>query len=163
MKPALSKEEENPVKTRFNWPAWLAFLLSVITFLSYPLLFVRFPTTRDVPWANLLLLGITLIFLVMGIRRAFARERMHPTRSKIVGSLLATLSIVVLGLFVFSIFIAARWMPASLGAPKVGQKAPDFVLPDSDGNSVSLAELLSKPINGSQPKGVLLIFYRGYW
>jgi peroxiredoxin len=70
---------------------------------------------------------------------------------------------VILGLFVFTIFVAGRWLPASKGAPQVGQVVPNFVLPDTNGNQVSLDELLVSPINGSAPKGVLLVFYRGYW
>jgi len=71
---------------------------------------------------------------------------------------------VVLGLFVFTVFIFARLLPASHGAPQVGQQAPAFTLADTTGRQVSLSELLSTPFNGSaSPKGVLLIFYRGYW
>jgi peroxiredoxin len=54
-------------------------------------------------------------------------------------------------------------LPASKGAPQVGQKMPEFSLPDADGKQVSLNELLSTPVDGQSPKGVLLIFYRGYW
>jgi len=40
---------------------------------------------------------------------------------------------------------------------------PPFSLPDATGKQVSLTELLTAPVNGSAPKGVLLVFYRGYW
>jgi hypothetical protein len=66
-------------------------------------------------------------------------------------------------MFVFGFFVFARWLPPSKGAPQVGQKAPEFLLMDTTGKSVSLGELLSTPINGNAPKGVLLVFYRGYW
>ena len=46
---------------------------------------------------------------------------------------------------------------------KVGQKAPDFTLTDSNDKPVTLAQLLTEPINNQPPKAVLLIFYRGYW
>jgi hypothetical protein len=38
-------------------------------------------------------------------------------------------------------------------------------LTDTSGKQVSLAELLRSPIKEGQaaPKGVLLVFYRGYW
>jgi hypothetical protein len=37
-------------------------------------------------------------------------------------------------------------------------------LADTGGATVTLASLLSTPISASQPtKGVVLIFYRGYW
>ena len=55
-------------------------------------------------------------------------------------------------------------LPASKGAPAVGQKAPDFTLPDAGGKPLSLADVLAgKDVEGKKPNGVLLIFYRGYW
>ena len=148
---------------RFNWPLWVGFLLTFAAFLSYFFVFVWFPVTRDFPWANLLLFLIAAVLVVAGIRRGFASDRPHPTRSKIVTSIVALLSFGVIALFIFSIFIAARWLPASKGAPQVGQKAPEFSLQDTSGKQVSLTELLSAPVNGSAPKTVLLVFYRGYW
>jgi len=148
---------------RLNWPLWLGFLLTLGTFLSYFFIFVLFPFTRDFPWANLFLFVIAAVLLFMGLRRGFASDRPHPTRSKIVSSIVSGLSLVVIALFVFTIFIGGRWLPASKGAPQVGQRAPDFSLPDSSGKTVSLNELLTTPINGNAPKGVLLVFYRGYW
>jgi len=149
---------------KFNWQIWAALLLSLFAFLSYPLLFVRFPVTRDFPWANLLLFVAAVAFMLFGLRRAFASDRAHPLRSKISGGILATLSLAILGGFVFTVFIWARLMPASHGAPQVGQQAPDFTLADTTGRRVSLSELLSTPVKDSAlPKGVLLIFYRGYW
>ncbi len=146
---------------KFNWQIWAGFLLSFAALLSYPFFFVSFPATRDFPWANLLLFGIAVVLLVVGIRRGFALDR--PGRSKIAASVLATLSVVILGLFVFSAFIFARWLPDSPSAPQLGQKAPDFSLADINGKLVSHSELLSAPINGKSPKGALLIFYRGHW
>lgn len=146
---------------RFNWPIWASFLLSLIALLSYPFVFVNWPATRDFPWANLLLFGIAAVLWLVGVRRAFSPDRGRI--SKIAASVVAILSVLVLGFFVFSFFIAARWLPASRGAPKVGQKAPDFTLTDTNNKQVSLASLLSEPINGKAAKGVLMIFYRGYW
>jgi hypothetical protein len=158
---------------KFNWQIWVAFLLSVAAFFSYPLIFVRYPITRDFPWANLVLFAIAAALFFIGIRRAFASDRPHPRLSKIVASVLTTLGVVILGFFVFSFFIVARWLPASHGAPQVGQKAPDFTLSDTSGKPVSLSELLTSPIESGppaaasvparSPKGVLLVFYRGYW
>jgi hypothetical protein len=149
--------------TGFNWPLWAGFLLSLIAFLSYPFLFVRFPVTRDFPWANLLLFAFAAALLIVGVRRAFAAERSHPRRSKVAGIILATLSVAIFGFFIFAALIFARNLPPSHGAPRVGQKAPDFTLADTNSKSVSLSELLTSPVNGNSPKGVLLVFYRGYW
>jgi hypothetical protein len=148
---------------RFNWPLWAGFLLALLAFFSYFAVFVQFPVTRDFPWVNLLLFVLAAILLFMGIRRGFARDRAHPTRSKIVTSIVTTLSVVVIAFFIFAIFIAGRWLPASTGAPHVGQKVPEFTLSDSNSRQVSLNQLMSEPIDGKAPKGVLLVFYRGWW
>jgi hypothetical protein len=148
---------------RINWPLWVGLLLTLATFMSYFFVFVWFPFTRDFPWANLVLFLIAVVLLFMGLRRGFASDHPHPTRSKIVSVLVSGFSLVVIALFVFGFFVIGRQLPASKGAPQVGQRAPDFTLPDTAGNQVSLNELLTTPINGKAPRGVLLIFYRGYW
>ena len=148
---------------RLNWPLWVGFLLTLAAFLSYFFIFLWFPFTRDFPWANLVLFLIAAVLLFAGIRRGFASDRPHPTRAKIVSSIVGFLGFAVIAMFVFTIFIAARWLPASTGAPHVGQRAPDFTLADTTGKPVTLSELLSSPVNGNPPKGVLLVFYRGYW
>ena len=148
---------------RFNWPIWAGFLLCLIAFVSYFSVFVWFPVTRDFPWANLVLFAIGAALLVVGIGRAFAADRSHPRRSKIVGAILATLSVAVFGFFILATFIIARRLPASLSAPQISQKAPDFTLSDTNGKPTALSELLASPVNGKSPKGVLLVFYRGYW
>ena len=153
-------------KSRWNWPVWLGFLLSVLAVLSYPLFFYRFPITRDVPWASFVLFAIGLVFLVVGLRRVFAKEPV--SRGKVLSPILAFLSVAVFGLFCFGIFYGSRQLPKSLGAPKVGQKAPEFELRDTHEGLVSLTSLLSTPLDPANPsrgvpKGVLLVFYRGYW
>ena len=145
---------------RFNWPLWLGFLLSIVTFFSYFAVFVWYPVTRDFPWVNLLLFLVSAVLLFLGLRRAFASDRRG---SKILAAIVTTLGVLVIGLFVFAFFIGGRAIPASKGAPQVGQRAPDFTLTDNNGKAVSLNELLTTPINGNAPKGVLLVFYRGYW
>ena len=154
-----------------NWFIWSGFLLSVAAFISYFLFFARFPVTRDFPWANLLLFGVAGILLAAGLRRAFVRAESY--RGKIFGPILATLSVAVLGFFVFIVFVESRNLPSAHGSPQVGQKAPEFALLDTSGKSVTLLELLTAPLNtassrassaaGSAPKGVLMVFYRGYW
>ena len=49
------------------------------------------------------------------------------------------------------------------GVPQVGQKTPDFTLANTNGQQISLAQLLSTPVGNAHPKAVLLVFYRGYW
>ena len=148
---------------RFNWPLWVGFVLTLAAFFTYFAVFIWFPVTRDFPWANLLIFLIAGLLLFLGMRRGFASDRPHPTRSKIVTSIVGLLSLLVIASFVFAVFVFARWLPASAGAPQIGQRAPDFTLNDTSGKQVSLNELLTSPVNGTAPKGVLLIFYRGYW
>ena len=140
---------------------WAGFTLSVFAFLSYPLIFVNWAVTRDFPWANLLVFAAAAGLLFVGVRRAFKPD--HRRLSKIVAAIVATLSALLLGMFIFTAFVAARWLPASAGAPQVGQTAPAFNLVDINGRATALSELRTQPINGKPAKGVLLIFYRGYW
>ena len=148
---------------RLNWPLWTGSLVTLAAFLSYFFIFVLFPFTRDFPWANLVLFVIAGVLLFMGLRRAFAADCPHRTRSRIVSSIVGVLSLAVFAMFIFTIFVVGRSLPASKGAPQVGQRIPDFSLPDTSGKQVSLNELMTTPVNGNAPKGVLIVFYRGYW
>jgi len=97
------------------------------------------------------------VLLLGGLFRAFGRPATY--RGKIFGPILAMLSIVAVGLFCYGLFYVARQMPASASAPRLGQTAPDFTLPDQDGKAVALHDVLSS----SSTRAVLLIFYRGFW
>jgi cytochrome oxidase Cu insertion factor (SCO1/SenC/PrrC family) len=66
---------------------------------------------------------------------------------------------VLLGVLVM--IAPAQQLPPSANAPKVGDKAPDFTLPDTDGNWVKLSDLLK--VSDGRGQWVLLVFYRGYW
>jgi hypothetical protein len=145
------------MKRRWNWPIWAGFVVIVAGLLSYGF-FARFPITRDFPGANLLLLGIGIALLVVGLFRAFGRPQIY--RGKILGSIFAAIAVLVVALFSYQIFYVLRQVPASTGAPRVGQKAPDFLLLDQNGRPVGLGDLLRGP---SGPKPVALIFYRGFW
>jgi hypothetical protein len=142
------------MKRKWNWPIWVGFIITVGGLFSYEF-FAQFPVTRDFPWANLLLFAAGGIFLVLGLVRAFGKPQLY--RGKIFGPILAILGVVVFGFFSYLIFYQLRQLPSSTGAPRVGEKAPEFTLPDQNDKAVALADLVS----GS--KAVLLIFYRGFW
>ncbi len=143
---------------RRNWHLWVGFLLSILF-----LVFARYPVTRDTPWANYLILAAGIGFMISGLRRAYGRSQQY--RGKIVGPILALLSLFAVGSFCFLIFYATKQMPKAAGAPHVGQKAPEFTLTDTNNKEVSLASLMTMPLANSStpPKGVFLVFYRGYW
>jgi hypothetical protein len=142
------------MKRKWNWPIWVGFVVVVAGLFSYEF-FAQFPITRDLPWANLLLFGIGGVLLVVGLFRAFGRPQVY--RGKAVGSILTALGLLLFAFFSYEIFYALRQVPASTGAPRVGQNAPAFTLPDQNNKPVALADLLS----GSN--AVVLIFYRGFW
>src|SRR5262252_1468428 len=52
--------------------------------------------------------------------------------------------------------IAAAQVPDTATALHVGERAPDFTLPDASGRPVTLADYRGK-------KPVIIVFYRGYW
>ncbi len=129
--------------------------------MSYPLFFARFPATRDVPWASWLLFALGLALVGAGILRAFRQPESY--RGRVLGPIFGVLSLAFLGLFVVMTMVHARQLPAAAGAPQIGEKAPDFTLPDTQGRPVRLANLLGAQSGGSPGGWVLLIFYRGYW
>jgi len=159
------------VKRSWNPRTWAGLVVCIAAFISYPTFFVRFPITRDYPWATLVLMVLGLYLVGGGIARAFRRPEVY--RGKVFGSILGVLSVAIVGLFLFGIFHLTRMLPASHGAPQVGQVAPDFTLPDSQGNDVTLSKLLDSPFTAAGSAGagaapakttaVILIFYRGYW
>ena len=153
----------HPVTRPRNFLPRAGFLVCIIAFLSYFLVFYRFPITRDIPWANWLLFALGLALVGAGVLRAFRQPDRY--RGRILGPILAVLSVAVLVLFLFATMVVTRQLPASAGAPKVGEKAPDFTLADAQGRPVRLYDLLGSGSAGSGAPGswVILIFYRGYW
>jgi hypothetical protein len=134
---------------------WAGFAIVLIALVSYIPFFALFPATRDIPWANYLLFLTGGALLAVGVRRAF-RDSAHY-RGKISGSILAALSAVLFAFFVVSVTYFSKQIPAAGTALGVGQKAPAFVLLDTARKQVSSADLLKSH------RGLVLIFYRGYW
>jgi hypothetical protein len=135
---------------RFNTPLWSGLIIALAGIFSYIFLFVRWPITRDVPWTSFVMFAIALVLLWIGFRRA---DR------KLVPSIVMVIGIGLMSLFTVGTLVVTKMLPASHGAPAVGQTAPDFTLPDTNRQAVTLSRLFAAP--GS--KGVVLIFYRGYW
>ena len=143
------------MKRRWNWFLWAGFLLVLAGIGTYIPVFAQFPITRDFPWVNLLMFAGGCVILGVGLLRAYRQPQLY--RGRITGPVLAALSVLGIGFFCYGLFYVARQLPESAAAPRVGQKGPDFTLPDQDGTPVALSDLLGKS------NAALLIFYRGYW
>ena len=162
-----------------NWAPWLGLLLALAAMLSNAGFFLSVPGERAIPWLSLALAIAALACAVIGVMRAFRQPQVYG--GKVASSILGVVVLLIFALTVFG-HVHSRDLPASAGAPQVGQKAPDFTLADTSGNKVSLGQLLGKaearsavaaketvqaaPVRherGAPPKAVLLVFYRGYW
>jgi hypothetical protein len=143
------------MRRSWNSLIWTGFVVTIVAAVSYVPIFVRFAATRDVPWVNLLLFFLGGWMLAIGLRRAYGDSERYGGKTS--GAILGILALLLFGLFCWGNFVFARHVPSSSSAPQAGDPAPDFTLPDSNGKPVSLSEL--RRAN----RGVLLIFYRGYW
>ena len=141
------------MKRRWNASLWIGFLLFVAVAAAYAPVVERFPVVGDAAWPALLLFLAALALMGRGMVRAFRRPAEY--RGRLAGPVLMLLGLAGTGLFAFSLFYVTRQLPASTGAPHVGEMAPDFRLAGMDGSQVTLAGLKGGP--------VLLIFYRGHW
>ena len=139
---------------------WMGLLLTVLGALSNGLPFTGFPAA-PVPWISLLLSLIGFVVVLFGLWQAFGQSTVY--KGKLSSALATGFSLFFLaGAIVF--FWSARHIPQeSAAAPQVGQRVPDFTLPDSTGHSVSLTQLFSGAASKEPPKALLLVFYRGYW
>ena len=107
------------MKRQWNWLLWVGFVVAVAGLFSYGF-FVRFPITRDFPWANLLLFGIGDALLIVGLFRAFGRPQLY--RGKIFGSILTAIALFLFAFFSCEIFYVLRQVPLSANAPRLGER-----------------------------------------
>ena len=145
---------------RRNSAVWLGLVLATAALLSQGLFFLKVPGQNALPWLSLVLATVAVVLVLVGVKRAFFEPKLY--RGKVVGSIITVISVLFLAMTVF-VFVTARKLPGTAGVPQVGQKAPDFTLADTNGQQISLAQLLSTPVGNAHPKAVLLVFYRGYW
>ena len=107
---------------RRNWAPWLALLLAVAAVLSNAGFFVSIPLQGGLVWVGLALAIAALVYAVMGVARAFRQPQVYG--GKVSSSILSVVALLLCA-FVGFAFFGARALPASAGAPQVGQKAPD--------------------------------------
>lgn len=140
---------------------WLGLVVCLVGALSNVFYFLNPPVQVALPWINLLMPIGGLAIVVFGLWRAYARP--EDCGGRVLGPVFAIVCLVLAGGSTLG-FFHARDVPGSARAPRVGQKAPDFPLADSEGRMVSLSQLLAgSGEKAGPPKSVLLIFYRGYW
>lgn len=105
---------------------------------------------RDNPWPlEIVAVAATVATIVFTVH-AYRQKRV-----RVVATASAILATLVTVLFVLIVHVASYQLPTAPKELAVGIAAPDFVLPDAKGGSVSLAAMRGKP--------VLLVFYRGAW
>ena len=148
---------------RWNWRLWAGFGLSIGALAVY-VFWVN--ETRAVFWPALLLFVVAAVLLFSGWKRRSREPELY--RGKIAGYALTTLSVLIFGLFGFVAYQVSRVFPDAKNAPQIGQRAPEFSLIDANGQNFTLGQLLSTPITNAgsaarATKGVLVVFYRGYW
>ncbi|HLZ49561.1 MAG TPA: hypothetical protein VKP61_02310 [Candidatus Acidoferrum sp.] len=144
---------------RSNRMLWVGLVLLLLAILSNLLYFLKVPAA-SLPWVNLILPVLALLFLLVGLVRAFAQSQIY--RGKIWGSMVLVLGLLLVAASTL-LFVGARKLPRSGGAPQIGQRVPEFTLADSTGQPTSLTQLFSASAGAPPPKAVLLVFYRGYW
>ena len=158
---------------RNNVATWWGLLFAIVALGCNAAFFVGAPFQAAITWLSLLLAAVALIFLVIGLTRAFRQPQVY--RGKVLTVVLTVIALLPAGISALG-FVGARKLPGATAAPQVGQRVPDFTLADTSGKPVSLDQLLAassatssglppsgEAFSSAAPKAVLLIFYRGYW
>ena len=138
------------MKRRFNWQLWSGFALSIVAFASYFAFFIRFPSHARLPVAGADSLRDR--DRAAGHRTA-PRERRRP-----LAWIVTVLGIGIAAFFCFAVFIGAGNSP--LGKRARGRREGAGLHPARHQPQAGRARAASR---GAGNKGVILIFYRGYW
>ena len=132
--------------TRSSTLAALSVVIAVGAIVAYALL-LRVPIVRNHPEGYVIAFALATVLAALAVMRA--RTRRWPAWLA-----LALTSLVLVAGAWFN-FVAAR-VPDTPTVLRVGERPPDFTLPDAAGRPVTLADYRGK-------KPVVLVFYRGYW
>ncbi len=127
-----------------NKLAWIGLLLSIAGGVSYALLL-------DVPWIRATAIPNSILAVAGLLLSIFAVVKRRSATTVIAG----VLSVAISAGFLASVHILMQ-LPPGQGVLAVGEAAPDFALPNQDGEDVRLSSF-----KGRGP--VLLVFYRGHW
>jgi len=126
--------------------AALSVLVAVGAIAAYVLL-LRVAVVRNHPEGYVVAFAVATALAALAVARA--RARRWPAW------LVFGLSVILLGAGAWFNFVVAR-IPNTPTALRVGERPPDFTLPDAGGRAVTLADY-----RGQKP--VVLVFYRGHW
>ena len=129
-----------------GWLAGLSVVLALGAVGAYARL-LRFAVVRNHPEGYVAAFAVATALAALAVARA--RGRRWPAWLA-----LGLSSLLLLGGAWFN-FVGAR-VPDAATALRVGERPPDFTLPDAAGRPVSLSDY-----RGDRP--VVLVFYRGYW
>jgi hypothetical protein len=148
--------DEHRRTERTGRPVLLALAGFAITFagaVTYFTVFARVPALRDFPWVNLPLAVAGVAIATFAAAHAFRR----PTGlgARIATGTLATLSVLLAGLFASYLFWISYQIPDPSEIATTISIAPETTLLAPDGNPVTLGEFRGKK--------VLVVFYRGFW
>jgi len=132
--------------TRSSTLAALSVVIAVGAIVAYALL-LRVPIVRNHPEGYVIAFALATVLAALAVMRA--RTRRWPAW------LALGLTSLVLVAGAWFNFVAAR-VPDTPTVLRVGERPPDFTLPDAAGRPVTLADYRGK-------KPVVLVFYRGYW
>jgi len=126
--------------------AGLSVVVAIGALVAYVLL-LRIAVVRNHPEGYVVAFAVATTLAVLAVVRA--RARRWPAW------LALGLSTLLLVAGAWFNFVVAR-VPDASTALRVGERPPDFTLPDATGRPVSLADYRGR-------KPVVLVFYRGYW
>lgn len=135
---------EQPKKNSANKLAWIGLAMSAVGGISY-FLMLEVPWIRSAAIPNTVLTVAGLILTVV----ALVKRRSRVT-------VIAGLASIFFSVGFLSSFYVLMKLPAGQATIAVGKDAPDFDLPNQDGETVRLSSF-----EGTGP--VLLVFYRGHW
>lgn len=131
---------------------WIAPLLGFVGFVSYFLVFAKWPATRDFPWVNLPVVLAAVALGFAGLGNAWKTGRWRTKLLHFGGSCAA---LALAGLLCFYVFSFSATMPEATEEAVAMDMAPNLSLPDARGETVTLESFRGGP--------VLLLFYRGFW
>src|SRR5215470_11868038 len=125
-----------------NSSLWLGLAIAFAAILCNVVLFLNPPAQSLIPWLSLVLGIVALVFIGLGVRNLFTFTQSRTIAARVLGVFVALLALLFSAGSILG-FMHARAVPPSTDAPQIGQKAPDFTLPDTNSQTVSLAQLFA--------------------